>query len=629
VAGSYPAGGPERNFRIAPAGDNRRPDRHVYTHVVNAIWRAVAAILLVCGAIVAGPALLVGQRGNGGGAPPEPPAGGGQTGARVGGGGGRGIGQFFRGRGELPTGTALIRGRVTSDAGTPVRRAQVRANVSDMPGGRVATTDVDGRFELRDLPSGQWTLSASKPGYVTQRLGQRRPFETVSPIELGDGQRMDGANFALVRGGVINGRVQDDVGDPVANVRVRVQRSQMFEGRRRLVNVGVDDETDDTGAFRLYGLAPGDYYVSATLRANPFDSSGDTSGYAATYYPGTGNVTDAQRVTVGAGEELNIGFSLLPVRLVRVSGTVVSQSGEVGGGAVMLTNNADSGEGPIASMGGGIQADGTFTIANVAPGSYVLNARAGIGIAIGMGSGRGRGGATRVGDNEIGSVPVVVGDSDVTGVTIAMTRGASIAGTIVTEGTAPITLSNIRVAARQLRNTFGQGGNNAQVSAAGAFQLSSLSGTVALRVDNLPSQWVVKSVVVGSADVTDGAFDLRGTEQLTNARIVLTDQVSEVNGTATVRNQDAKNYSVLVFAEDAALWTFPTRYVRMVRADAQGRFMLRGLPGGATYLAAAVDYVEDGEWQDPEFLERLSERASRLTIRNGETKTVALRLIER
>jgi hypothetical protein len=53
------------------------------------------------------------------------------------------------------------------------------------------------------------------------------------------------------------------------------------------------------------------------------------------------------------------------------------------------------------------------------------------------------------------------------------------------------------------------------------------------------------------------------------------------------------------------------------------------MPGGATYLAAAVDYVEDGEWQDPEFLERLRESASRLTIRNGETKTVALRLVAR
>ena len=90
-----------------------------------------------------------------------------------------------------------------------------------------------------------------------------------------------------------------------------------------------------------------------------------------------------------------------------------------------------------------------------------------------------------------------------------------------------------------------------------------------------------------------------------------------------------KDSSVIVFADDANLWTFPTRYVRMSRADAQGRFSLRGLPPGATYLAAAVDYLEEGEWQDPEFLERLREDASRVTIRDGETKTLNLQLLTR
>ena len=568
--------------------------------------------------------LVLGQRGGGAGNP----AGGGQ-GAPIDGGqnggarGGRGPGDFFRGgRFELPAGTAIIRGVVTSDAGAPVRRAQVRANSSGMPGARVTTTDAQGRFELRDLPAGRWTVSASKPGFVTQRYGQRRPFETVSPLEVADGQRVD-ANFSLLRGGVINGRVQDDLGDPVANVRVMVQRRQMIEGRRRMVNVGVTDETDDTGAFRLYGLAPGEYYVSATLRANPLEQPGDASGYAPTYYPGTGNANEAQQVPVAAGEEVSIGFSLLAVRLVRISGTVVSQSGEVGGGMVQLVSAGDTGGGPIGAQGGGIQSDGSFTIANVAPGSYLLNARSG-----GRGGRGGRGVTIDATALEIGSLPLTVGDSDVTGVTISMTRGASIAGTVVTEGTSQITLANLRVTARQIRDAPGQSFNASGVSANGAFQLSTLTGTVALRVENVPSQWMVKSIVVGPTDVTDGAFELRGTEQLTNARIVLTDRVSELNGTVTVRNQEAKDSSVVVFAADAALWTFPTRFVRMARTDAQGHFTLRGLPGG-TYLVAAVDYLEEGEWQDPEFLERLREPATRVSVRDGETKTVGLQLLAR
>ena len=618
MAGFYPARGPIGTSVWAAAADNRQSSRHVYTHVVSVAFRSAAGFLLFVAAFLS-PIAVLGQRGGGDG----------RTRIEVvpdGAGGGR-AGQFLRGRMDLPPGTAVIRGIVTSDTGTPVRRAQVRANAGGMPGGRVTSTDSDGRYELRDLPAGRWNVSVSKPGFVTQRYGQRRPFETVAPIELGNGQKIDGANFSMLRGGVINGRVQDDLGDPVANVRVTVQRRQMIEGTRRLVGTGVNDETDDTGAFRLYGLAPGEYYVSAVLRANPLEQAGDGSGYAPTYYPGTGNVNEAQRVTVGAGEEVSIGFSLLPVRFVRISGTVVSQSadagGGVGGGTVQLVSAAGGGEGPLTTLGGGIQSDGSFTIANVAPGSYILNARSGVG-------NRGRGAAARGGTEvEIGSLPLVVGDGDVTGVSIALTRGASIAGTIVTEGTSAVTLSSLRVTARQIRTVGGQSLMASGVSATGSFQLSTLSGTIALRVENLPSQWMVKSIVVGQLDVTDGAFELRGTEQISSARIVLTDRLSEVNGTVTVRKEEAKNSSVIVFAEDANLWTFPTRYVRMVRADAQGGFTLRGLPPGATYLAAAVDYLEEGEWQDPEFLERLRENAARVTIREGETKTVALQLLAR
>ena len=584
---------------------------------MSAAFRTAAA-LLIFASIFASPSAVLGQRGSGGAQPQGGPAG------QRGGGGGRGGIDFFGGRGQLPAGTGLIRGIVMSDAGTPVRRAQVRATVSGMPAARVTSTDADGRFELRDLPAGRWTLQASKPGFVSQRYGQRRPFETVTPLELANGQKIDGANFSLLRGGVINGRVLDDLGESVANVRVTVQRRQMIEGTRRLINVGVNDETDDTGAFRLYGLAPGEYYVSAVLRNTPIEQPGDNAGYAPTFYPGTGNVNEAQRVTVGAGEEVSIGFSLLPVRLVRVSGTVISQSGEVGGGMVQLVSASDGSEGPLTAQGSGIQADGSFFIANVAPGSYVLNARSGVG-----GRGRGAAAAARAGgEMEIGSLPLVVGDGDVSGIAVTLSRGASIAGTIVTEGTSPITLSNLRVTTRQIRNTPGMGVAGSGVSATGGFQLSTLSGAISLRVDNLPSQWMVKSIVIGPTDVTDGGFELRGTEQITNARIVLTDRLGELNGNVTLRNQEAKDSSVVVFAEDAGLWTFPTRYVRMLRADAQGHYTLRGMPPG-TYLMAALDYLEEGEWQDPEFLERLRESASRATIREGETKTVNLQLQSR
>jgi hypothetical protein len=581
--------------------------------------------------------------------------GGGQAGVRVGGQrGGGGLGGLLRGRGrgDQPTGTGVIRGRVTAqDTGAPVRRAQVRGTSAGAGIGRLATTDADGRFELRDLPAGQWSLQASKPGFVTQRLGQRRPFETVAPVDLQEGQQLATANFALTRGGAITGRVFDDFGDPVANARVQVLRSQMVEGRRRLVQTGSGDETDDTGAFRLYGLAPGDYYVAATLRAGPqnfvsFNSGnagtvvanaidplggGDRAGYAPTYFPGTGNVAEAQRISLGPGEEASVSFGLLPVRSVRISGTVVSASGTPPtNGAVILTA-ADTDEvGIVSPAAGQIQANGAFTIVNAVPGSYVLSVRTpGEG-----GGGRGRGplAGLRDGTGEIGILPITVGSEDMTGVTIVTTRGASIEGTIVFEGgpTRP-RLDSLRVAARPLRASLqGLGGRASQspVAANGTFTLTSLVGAISFRVEGLPQQWVLKSVEAGGTDITDAPLDLKGTEQLTGARITLTDKITEINGSATLGGAAAKDFSVIVFADDRNRWSFPTRHVRSARGNQQGNFSIRGLPP-AGYLAVAVSHLEEGEAQDPEFLARLREQASSVSLREGETKTVELRVLER
>ena len=168
------------------------------------------------------------------------------------------------GTGDQAAGTAIIRGRVVAaDSGTPVRRAQVRAQSGELRANRLVSTDAQGRFEFKDLPAGRWNLTASKAGYMTLRFGQKRSFEAGSPIEISEGQLMERADFSLPRGAAITGRVFDEFGDPVANARVQVLRYQMVQGQRRLNPAGGGDQTDDTGAYRIYGLAPGDYYVSA------------------------------------------------------------------------------------------------------------------------------------------------------------------------------------------------------------------------------------------------------------------------------------------------------------------------------------------------------------------------------
>src|SRR5690349_21129519 len=68
---------------------------------------------------------------------------------------------------DEPKGTSVIRGTiVAADSGSPLRRAQVRVSGQGVPA-RLATTDAQGRFEIKELPAGSYNISAQKAGFVS------------------------------------------------------------------------------------------------------------------------------------------------------------------------------------------------------------------------------------------------------------------------------------------------------------------------------------------------------------------------------------------------------------------------------------------------------------------------------
>ena len=241
----------------------------------------------------------------------------------------------------------MIRGTVVAmDTGAPLRRVQISAfgNTPDARGTRVTSTDDQGRYELRELVAGRYTINASKAGFVSLQYGQRRPVERGTPVEVADGQVVDKVTIALPRGGVITGRISDDIGEPIADVHVQAFRYGFLSGGRRPMPAPQGGgQTDDTGAFRLYGLPPGDYFVSA--RPNGFSqlnarlATGDSDqGFAPTYYPGTPSITDAQQIALGVGQEVDgISFALTPTRLSRISGRVIGWPSTRGMGFISAT----------------------------------------------------------------------------------------------------------------------------------------------------------------------------------------------------------------------------------------------------------------------------------------------------
>ena len=128
-------------------------------------------------------------------------------------------------------------------------------------------------------------------------------------------------------------------------------------------------------------------------------------------------------------------------------------------------------------------------------------------------------------------------------------------------------------------------------------------------------------------DITDVPIALKSGERLSGIQIVLTDRVTNVNGQVTdARGSPVTDGTIVVFADDTERWLDPSRFIRAGRPDQLGHFQARGLPPG-NYLAAAIGYVEDGMWNDPEYLESIRRFAQKVTLSDGESLTIALKLV--
>jgi hypothetical protein len=214
-------------------------------------------------------------------------------------------------------------------------------------------------------------------------------------------------------------------------------------------------------------------------------------------------------------------------------------------------------------------------------------------------------------------MPLTVYGDDVSGITLVTAPPATIRGSLVVDdGVRVRPPTDVSVVARSIRadgqGTFAEPMDN-------AFELTLPVGPVRLFVDP-PEGWVVKSIVIGDADATDAAVDLKGQRDVP-ARIVLSNRVSVVRGSVTSADGMARagGASVVVFPYDSARWAPPSRYVRTAVAAADGTFSIAGLPPAPGYLAVAVAALEEGEGEDPDFLARIRDRAVRFDLAEGES----------
>lgn len=301
---------------------------------------------------------------------------------------------------------ATVTGRVTcSDTQRAARFATVTLIGADQPQGQngvgygfgrrvTARTDLDGNYTVQAEP-GDYYVTASAMGYaspVAEIASRLRSGASAADLlasvpqvhvaEAGGGT----ANITLDRGAVIQGRLQWDDGTPAAGVSVSVQSTAQATAQpsdlTRVVSqlgggfgagLGGFQTSDDRGVFRVTGLAPGSYWVRATMMtpsAEPGAPGPQRVSTIVMYAPGKVRRSDAQVIALKSGEERDdVQFVLDLSALHTVSGHVgSSDQANIATGLVRLTDTQDSSLTRMAM----IQPDGSFAVQWVPAGTYTL-----------------------------------------------------------------------------------------------------------------------------------------------------------------------------------------------------------------------------------------------------------------
>ena len=306
-------------------------------------------------------------------------------------------------------------------------------------------------------------------------------------------------------------------------------------------------------------------------------------------------------------------MALTTTRTARISGSALDSQGRPMMGMVFAMPRGES----MMMMFGPpnqIKPDGSFSIVGLAPGTYVLQTQGGNGP-----------------DGESASTEITLGGDDVTGVRLVGGKPSTAAGRVTIEpGSAgsPLQPSAIRLMAQPVvfdMPMFGMTGPGV-VNDDFTFELKTRPGKMRIQLAGQAPGWSIRAVRYRGQDITDSGFEFRANENITDLEVELTNRETNLSGLVTNdRGATVKDYSVVVFPHDREKWTAGMRYLKTGRPDQDGKFKVSGLPPG-DYYAVALDYVDSSEWTEPDYLDRIRSKATDVSLNEGETKSVDLRL---
>lgn len=522
---------------------------------------------------------------------------------------------------------------VNASTGEPVRRATVYLRRTDSSPGvttisvtHSVSTDASGHFAIDKIEPGTYRLAAERSGFIVAQYGARGPGKAGTPLTLERGQKSTDLLLRLTPHSVISGRVLDEDGEPVMGVEVQVSRLQYMQGRKQLARSG-GSTTNDLGEYRVFGLAPGRYFLSANYRPNPIAAgaaiAAGEGAYVSTYYPSTPDPSAAAPLDVTPGSQLaRIDVTLARRRTVTVRGTVVNEAvPESGPGGPVLPANMSVilsavnplGAGRENSHGAQVSPQGTFEILGVVPGSYLLSAVAMI-----------PGKAART-----ARVPLQVGAANMEGIAVTIHAPLTVTGHVRVEGETAENLSKLHVLLLPLEAGAMVYGPlpDQPLKPDGSFQLPEVNADrYRVTVNPLPDGFFVKSMRCANVDVQTNGLDVSGGAPA-QLEIVVSPNAGRVSGSVLdPKTQKPVSGVFAVLVPQEAERRDRESFYHTSTTDQSGRFTFQNLVPGQ-YKVYSWEVVDYGAWMDPDFLARQESRGESVTVREGSSQSVQVNLI--
>jgi protocatechuate 3,4-dioxygenase beta subunit len=522
-----------------------------------------------------------------------------------------------------PEERCTIEGTVlNSVTGEPLKKAELMLRRADpSPNGfglsYAGASDAAGRFVIADIEPGRYRLGVQRAGFVNQQYGAKGPSSPGTVLTLAKSQKLKDLTFKLVPQAVITGRVLDEDGDPVPNVSVQAMRSGYFRGKKQWLPAGVST-TNDLGEYRIHGLAPGRYLLSAIYRPGGFmlesTQGGAAETYAPTYYPNAASPDSAAPLDVAAGAVLrDMDVRLQKTKTVHIRGRVLDPRTGKGARTAMINLQPKSDTFLMfpRNMSRPYNDKGEFVISSVTPGSYILTAS-----------------INEDGKMMSARIPVEIGNSSLEDITLQPAPGLEINGRVTIEGQAPeAKITNMRIYLQpRTPLMFGPGAQGGQVRDDNTFTLTNVQPEIYdVRTFGAPDGSYIKSIRVGDADVIDSGLDIATGAAPGEMSVVIAMSAGQITG--AVQNEKlepAAGATVVLIPEGKRRES--DRWYQTTSTDQYGNYTLKNIAPGE-YRVYAFDTVEFQAYMDPEWLKPFETKGEKVSIEENAKPSVQLRLI--